>query len=143
MPRMISCADRPCATCPYRLDVPSGIWDASEYGKLPLYDGDMAQQALAGAVNLFDCHHQPGSALCAGWVGTHSPGNLLALRIHAARVDPEIHAFRSPVPLFASGAAAAAHGIRDIRSPGKEALAAIAKVTRSRAQSAASLITGS
>ena len=31
-------AKSPCGSCPYRQDVPSGVWAASEYEKLPAYD---------------------------------------------------------------------------------------------------------
>lgn len=147
MSSLLTCAERPCSTCPYRLDLPSGVWDAEEYAKLPLYDGEMAEQALAGATRPFDCHHKPHELLCAGWVGTHGAENLLALRILAVRgdagdLDPAVWSHEPAVPLFASGADAAAHGLRDIEAPGPEALAAIARVARSRAGSAVPLVPG-
>jgi hypothetical protein len=40
----LTCAARPCASCPYRKDVPSGIWAAHEYTKLLAYDGDILDQ---------------------------------------------------------------------------------------------------
>nr|WP_280343300.1 DUF6283 family protein [Nocardia neocaledoniensis] len=30
-------APRPCVSCPYRRDVPSGVWDFGEYEKLRGY----------------------------------------------------------------------------------------------------------
>lgn len=45
-------APQPCASCPYRRDVPSGIWAAEEYAKLPAYDADTPFQPP----HLFLCH---------------------------------------------------------------------------------------
>ena len=115
----------PCGTCPYRRDVPSGIWSAHEYAKLPGYDGDILDQLLNGSQALFYCHQNDGH-LCAGWVGCHDMDHNLALRLHA--VDPSTFTYESPVPLFQSGAEAAAHGLRDIDNPGPEAVAAIQKL---------------
>lgn len=30
----MKCRTEPCETCPYRRDVPSGVWSADEYRKL-------------------------------------------------------------------------------------------------------------
>jgi hypothetical protein len=57
--------------------VPSGIWAAEEYDKLPLYDGETFEQAP----HLFMCHQRDGS-LCGGWLACHDPHELLALRLH-------------------------------------------------------------
>jgi hypothetical protein len=122
-------ARQPCSTCPYRRDVPSGVWDVSEYDKLPGYDGEIASQAMAGAMQLFDCH-QRNNKLCAGWVGCHDMHNNLAVRLHYGDVDPAIFDYVSPVPLFASGYAAAEHGKRDIEEPGPEARRAVRKVLK-------------
>ena len=116
----IKVRSRPCASCPYRRDVPSGIWEAFEYDKLPAYDGDTAEQILARATGLFHCHSQPEN-LCAGWVGCHDMTQSFAVCFNSARVDPAIYDYVSPVPLFASGAEAAAHGKRDLPRPGPEA----------------------
>ncbi|MFD7961193.1 DUF6283 family protein [Streptomyces zaomyceticus] len=43
-------APRPCASCPYRRDVPSGVWSRGDYVKLPLYDGPTWTQPAVGAV---------------------------------------------------------------------------------------------
>jgi hypothetical protein len=109
---------RPCGSCPYRRDVPSGVWAASEYEKLPGYDGDITSQAMAGATGLFMCHLDDGS-LCAGWAGCHNMGENLAVRLHAEAVDVEaLLDYVSPVPLFTNGAEAAAHGLRELEFPG-------------------------
>lgn len=104
-------APRPCQSCPYRRDVPSGVWAASEYAKLAAYDRDTAAQPA----EMFLCHqNSPDAAqsrLCAGWAACHGD-QLLALRLAGARRDlpPEVVRaamdYVSPVPLFDSGAAA-------------------------------------
>jgi hypothetical protein len=118
----------PCMSCPYRKDVPSGIWDETEYDLLPRFDGDIVEQIEAGATYLFYCHQQDGK-LCAGWVGCHST-DAIAIRANAHRLDPAVFDYESPVPLFESGKAARDHGMRDIEHPGVEAVTAISKVTR-------------
>lgn len=115
----------PCGTCPYRRDVPAGVWDASEYEKLPAYDNETWAQPLV----LFFCHQNDGH-LCGGWVGCHDTDNLLSLRLH--RVHPDTFAYESSVPLFASGADAARHGLSGVDSPDGRAVAAINKLERRR-----------
>jgi len=130
-------APRPCASCPYRRDVPSGIWHTDEYRKLEAYDGPTWSQPP----NLFLCHQNDagdsGARLCGGWVGCHGK-ELLALRIAAARGDlsgADLSAtfdFKSPVPLFESGSDASAHGVKDIAEPGRQAQRAMMKIVGRR-----------
>jgi hypothetical protein len=124
---------RPCPTCPYRRGAPSGIWDASEYTRLINYDGDIGEQAAAGAFGLFACHCTPDE-LCAGWLGHRDPADLLAVRIGLAdgRLDETIIDYRTDVELWPSGAQAAAHGLRDLAEPGDDARAAVHKILRLR-----------
>lgn len=119
-------AKAPCKSCPYRQDAPAGMWDASEYEKLPRYDGETFEQ-LEGATALFFCHQQDGH-LCAGWVACHDPDELLALRLHP--VDPATFSYQSPVPLFASGAEAAAHGMSGIDEPDARSRAMVEKTQK-------------
>lgn len=129
---------RPCASCPYRQDAPSGVWAASEYAKLPLYD----EPTYAQPARLFLCHqhdrNDDRARVCAGWAGCHDGDHLLALRVavSAGEIGVEtadaIRDYVSPVPLFASGAEAAAHGVREIREPGADACTAIRKISRTR-----------
>ena len=62
------CMKNPCPTCPYRRDVPSGIWDESEYAKLELYDEPTDRRLPQTA--LFLCHTTPESP-CRGWLTVH------------------------------------------------------------------------
>lgn len=123
----------PCPSCPYRLNAPSGVWAASEYERLPDYDGETTEQVYAGALALFHCHSTP-LALCAGWVGHRDPHDLLALRlgVAAGAADPSCLSYRTRVPLWPTGAAAAEHGLRDVAAPGRAAVEAIRKVSRLR-----------
>lgn len=124
-------APRPCESCPYRRDVPSGVWADEEYDKLPEFDKDTASQPPG----VFLCHQQNGR-VCAGWIGCHGAHELLGVRIAASMrkmSDADLLAtlnYTSPVPLFASGAEAAAHGKAEIRSLGTGARRVIAKVSR-------------
>ena len=131
-------APRPCESCPYRRDAPSGLWDVREYEKLPAYDRDTAFQPA----ELFLCHQNSADGgrvrLCAGWVGCHGY-ELLALRLAGIRgelSDAELRSvfeYRSPVPLFDSGAAAAEHGVKNIKNPDGAATAAMDKIQARRA----------
>ena len=116
----------PCGSCPYRRDVPSGVWDQVEYDKLPLYDGDTGSQSWA----LFMCHQQDG-CLCGGWLATHGTDELLALRVN--QVHLSTFKYKTKVPVFASGAEARAHGMRDIEAVGEKAERVIKKLERKAA----------
>jgi hypothetical protein len=120
---------RPCPSCPYRRDVPSGIWAASEYEKLPAYD----QPTWAQPPALFMCH-SASERICAGWAGCHDMGESLAARLAVGRGEagPEIFDYTTPVPLFASGAEAAEHGMRDLPAPGPAARRKAASLARMR-----------
>ena len=115
-------AAAPCASCPYRRDAPSGVWAAEEYAKLRLYDRPAGEQPTG----VFLCHQCNGRA-CGGWAGCHDTDDLLALRLAVLVGDmspAEADATRryvSPVPLFACGAEAAEHGMRDIDAPSPRA----------------------
>jgi hypothetical protein len=116
---MRTVAKVPCGSCPYRKDVPSGIWMQSDYDKLPAYDGPTWAQPF----EMFGCHQRDDN-LCAGWLachGTQGENALLSVRMAANRLDPVVWTYRTRVPLFASGTEACAHGLRDIRKPGKRA----------------------
>ena len=117
----------PCGSCPYRKDVEPGIWAAEEYAKLPLYDGETWEQSPA----LFMCHQRDG-CLCGGWLMTHDREELLALRFHAARLDPSVWDYSPDVPVFNSGREAAAHGLSGISSPSPAAVKKIEGLRRQR-----------
>lgn len=123
----------PCGSCPYRRDVPSGLWAAEEYDKLPRFDLDTMSQPFGA----FFCHQQ-NERLCAGWVGCHDMNESLGLRMAASRgiltVEDVEAAFdyECPIALFASGAEAAEHGRRNIEVPSPDARRAIERIERKR-----------
>ena len=132
MDEKLSPRKSPCPSCPYRIDVPSGLWHADEYDKLPRFDGDTIEQAKAGAYGVFLCH-QANGFLCAGWAGCHDMHQSLALRMATNDVDLDATvSYVSPVPLFGSGAEAAAHGKRDIAAPSPQAQIKIRQLARKK-----------
>lgn len=124
-------APRPCGSCPYRRDVPSGVWAEEEYDRLPPYDNETGYQPA----NVFMCHQQDGR-LCAGWCGTHDMAENLGMRIAevTGAVTPEdldaIIDYTTDVPLFESGAAAAEHGMAELSAPSERAVKTIVKLRR-------------
>ena len=135
MGRMKEPAPRPCISCPYRRDVPSGIWTEDEYLKLPEYD----KETFAQPAGVFLCHQQDGR-VCAGWAGCHNqnpPGHeLLSLRLAymstSADVLEKICEYQSPVPLWVSGHEAWLYGTLDVDDPSPEALLLMEKIERTR-----------
>lgn len=123
---------RPCASCPYRRDVPSGVWESNEYDKLYAYDADTSEQPPA----IFMCHqpNEGGATVCAGWLGHTDPADLLAVRLGVAMgaLDPAALDYTTDVDLFDSGAEAAAHGLADIDRPSDAARRVVAKIQRRR-----------
>jgi len=122
-------APNPCASCPYRRDVPAGIWDQHEYAKLSAYDADTGDQPWYP----FGCHRDDGR-LCAGWLGHRRPQDLLAVRIGVIsnHYSAKIMNYRTDVPLFATGAEAAEHGLSAIEAPDEDAVQAAAKIIAAR-----------
>jgi hypothetical protein len=118
-------------SCPYRRDVPSGVWAPEEYAKLPDYDN----ATWAQPTGVFCCHQQDGR-VCAGWAGTHDMEENFALRVavlqgtvsaeeYEATVD-----YETAVPLFASGREAAEHGLAELERPGPAAVKTITRLAR-------------
>jgi hypothetical protein len=109
-----------CSSCPYRRDVPSGVWAAHTYDLLPPYDEPTAKQPM----KLFMCHATTDH-VCHGWavcgMKQDHEHELLALRAWPVEGDvPE-----ERIPLFDSHTEAAEHGKRDIEDPSEEAIATV------------------
>ena len=124
---------KPCESCPYRKDVPRGIWDKSEYEKLRDYDdGPQGQQSFSA----FLCHHSPQigqDAVCRGWLSVHSESVAVRLMIIKGTVTPEQVYAETPCELYASGNEAADAGIKGIKRPSIKAREAIGKLTKAKA----------
>jgi hypothetical protein len=131
----LRCRTEPCETCPYRRDVPSGVWAAHEYEKLPEYDKPTGAQPPL----IFHCHTSP-DFVCTGWAQCHDAAprgyELLALRFAIAFGRGVLKIPKRTVRLFKSGAEAAAHGLREIKAPGRRAIRAVAKVAAARQRKA-------
>jgi len=126
--RLCGVEKAPCKSCPYRKDVPSGVWAEEEYVKLPVYDGEIIDQLTKGGMGLFMCHQQDGN-LCAGWLATHGADNLLALRLNGHKVQDKVWDYKTSVPVFASGAEAAAHGMAEIDEPSDKAMKVVSRLS--------------
>lgn len=128
-------ADQPCRWCPFRRDVPSGIWAPEEYAKLAARDVETVYQP----VEIFACHlYGKGERrrYCAGAAGCYDADHLLALRVGLmnGEITPEvadqIRTYVSPVPLFSTGVEAALHGMAEITNTSTEARAAMDKLNK-------------
>lgn len=122
----------PCKSCPYRQDVPSGIWEKEEYDKILPYDNPTMFQPPT----MFMCHQQDGS-VCRGWLDCHGD-QLLGLRLACARGDiaPEdvSRAFEEgpAVPVFKTADLASRHGRKAIEKPSKKAKTLINQIEKKR-----------
>lgn len=122
-------APRPCGSCPYRADVPSGVWAAEEYAKLVEYDNETWDQPHG----VFMCHQQDGR-ICAGWCAVHDMDHSMAIRLAAATgqlAGDELDAvleYQTDIRLYPDGASAAAAGLVALRSPSSQAISMIAKL---------------
>lgn len=129
---MTEVRSQPCIACPYRQDVPSGVWAWHEYEQLAEYDRPTGEQPFGP----FMCHATP-EHFCHGWAVCHSnrghPYELLALRLYTslfAGLSAEVEIPEAGVSLFASGAEAAAHGQADIARPSAKARAMVERLMR-------------
>lgn len=117
-----------CEACPYRRDVPSGVWSEEDYEKLPPYDADTGSQPTA----VFACHATP-KLLCHGWAVVGGE-RLLALRLRCVFSGESLEIPEPSTPLFPSGTAAAKHGLRDLKRPKSKARAAMQRLLKKHAR---------
>jgi hypothetical protein len=73
----------PCKTCPYRKDVPVGVWHRSEYENLLAQDADQ----IGG--HMFACHQTralPDSErqVCGGWLLDQKRRNIPSILLRVA-----------------------------------------------------------
>lgn len=120
------CPPRPCRECPFRRDVPPGIWRPSEYRKLPLYDDQKPELAV------FHCHQENATGVptvCRGWLAVFGY-DAIAVRVAVSRgqIPPEEVGRPCAVPLYASGAEACAAGLAGVPSPTAPARRAIERL---------------
>jgi hypothetical protein len=122
----------PCVSCPYRKDVPSGIWASQEYDKIEQYDAPTFAQPRG----VFMCHQQDES-LCRGWLDCHGD-SLLSVRMACSTglLDEtqvvEALVVGPSVPVFATAKEASKHGRKAIARPGPKAQALMDKILSQR-----------
>lgn len=68
------CSSTPCGSCPYRTDVPVGVWHTSNFRSLLLSDRDPDNG------NVFGCHLADGT-ICRGWLLDQKRRNLPSVRL--------------------------------------------------------------
>ena len=116
-----------CSACPYRKDVPSGVWDHAEYEKLRPYDAETWEQPSAA----FMCHATP-DFYCHGWAVVHTSRDhqydLLALRFRPCEIPEPSTEF------FETADEAADWGQELADAPPDEAIATIEKLTKQHAR---------
>lgn len=120
MTKPIDVAKEPCSSCPYRRDVPSGLWHRSEYKKLPEYDEGAEPPSIA----LFLCHQTNATGretVCRGWLSVHRNSIAVRLALMQGNVTEKQVRARVATELHESGDAACAAGLLRIRRPGKDA----------------------
>ena len=110
----------PCSSCPYRKDVPPGVWHETEYVKLLEYSPDPFSDQLP-FLGTFLCHQTNATGretVCKGWLWVERES--LAVRLGMMQRDefaPE-EVYRKPqVELYETGAAACAAGLSGIEAP--------------------------
>lgn len=125
-------APEPCGSCPYRRDVPPGIWAAEEYHKLTRFAGEATPERLP-ALGTFLCHqtHPLGrETLCRGWLTVERESLAVRLGCIEGRIDPRQVDAPVTALLYDSGAQAAAMGLRGVRRPSGAAKRLIARLAR-------------
>lgn len=126
----LTVAVNPCESCPYRRDVPPGVWHRSEYEKLRDYD-----ETHEPALGIFLCHHSPNmeqEAICRGWLTVHADSIAVRLAVLQGNVTPDQRDAPVTVPLFEDGNQAADAGIKGIRRPNDKARQIINRLDKQR-----------
>ena len=126
--------DQACASCPYRRDTPSGIWQAEEYEKLRAFDQEVTQ--LEDPLSVFLCHQSEVTGretICRGWLSVHR--DSIAVRVlkikGAVRCD---QVPREAEPLYyATGTEACEAGLAGVEQPSREARHKTETLERQRA----------
>src|SRR5262245_53386882 len=96
----MKCRREPCSSCPYRQDVPGGVWDAEEYEKLAGFSAPFP------ALAYFLCH-QGGTEhpqLCRGWLKVERDSVAVRLLLHTGQLTPAERDRPVTVALYPTGA---------------------------------------
>ncbi len=132
MAELLHADERPCASCPYRLDCPSGVWHPEEYDKLRRYSDE--PNVAAQTFGVFLCHYsvrgRGHDVPCRGWLTVEADSVAARMNLAEGILDPDDVYAEPTVPLHPTGTAAAEHGMRDIDHPSTEALRLIERLER-------------
>lgn len=131
MTEPLHAAPLPCVSCPYRKDVPSGVWSEDEYAKLTDYDpiwmtwpNGKSHLMPSSLIAVFHCHQENSTGIptvCRGWLSVHDDCIAVRLALADGRLTEEQVDAPVAVELFATGEEAAEHGMADYYDPGPEA----------------------
>lgn len=128
MAKKLNVERSPCTSCPYRKDVPSGVWHFDEYEKLREYDTNEA-------VGTFLCHHTLDMSMetvCRGWLTVHQESVAVRLAILTGAVTVEEVYAEVPEKLYATGNEAADFGQKKIEQPSRKARTVISRLMRNK-----------
>jgi len=124
----------PCSSCPYRRDVPAGVWAAEEYEKLRNYADDAEGNVrYPEALTPFLCHqtHCHGrETLCRGWLAVEKESIAVRLLLILGRVTQEQVDAPVSCPLYSTGEEATAAGLQGVSRPSRRARSLMAKLMR-------------
>lgn len=134
MSKRLPCASIPCGSCPYRRDTPPGIWDAAEYERLR----DFADKPNGiPSLGVFLCHQSPFSrsnAVCRGWLSVERESIAVRLALIKGIVTQNQVEAEVRVPLYTTGAEAAAAGLAGVEAPGRAAQRVIRRLIEKKAR---------
>lgn len=117
---------KPCSSCPYRKDHPSGVWHHEEYEKLRDYDHNRA-------FGIFLCHQTNAHGIetaCRGWMSVARESVAVRLGMAQGEFTPEQVYAECGVPLHATGDAAADAGQKKLARPPAKASTMIERLVR-------------
>ena len=139
MTERLHVAPRGCSTCPYRRDVPPGIWEREEYEKLRMFDRDVSRmEDPTPALAIFLCHQTPMTGvetLCRGWLSTHRDSVAVRLGVTMNKIDPDLIPDEEESLYYSSGTEACEAGIAHVDDPPPEAVRASSKLLDLRRRS--------
>ena len=118
----------PSSACPYRCEVPPGVWAAEEYEKLRGFDDNTE-------FGTFLCHHTPAigqKTVCRGWLTVHAESVAVRLAVARGLVTDDERYGLVWEPLYGSGNEAADAGLSGVAEPEEAAQRMMARLVRQR-----------
>lgn len=118
-------APNACSSCPYLRSTPPGVWDRTEYEKLPSFD----QNPCMGPVFLCHQHAPADKALCVGWLAVH---DIITTRLLVAtkQLDGASMPPYDPKVYYSSGREACDAGLAGVDTPSWAAKLTVRKIVK-------------